>query len=62
MPEEMRYTMKEIEAATGIKGATLGARRRARKIQPNPDGYTLQEVKTIIKKRRWGATFQSQES
>lgn len=52
--------MKEIEAATGIKSSTLSSRRKARKIQPNPDGYTLPEVKTLIKKRRRGA-FQPQE-
>ena len=54
MVEETRYTMKEIEMATGIKSSTLSARRKLRGIEPNKDGYTLREVKTIIKRRRGG--------
>ena len=54
MREETRYTMKEIEMATGIKTSVLSARRRTRGIEANADGYTLQEVKTMIKKRRGG--------
>ena len=54
MREETRYTMKEIEMATGVKSTTLSARRKARGIEVNTDGYTLQEVKTMIKKRRGG--------
>lgn len=49
-----RYTMKEIEMATGIKASVLSARRKTRGIEANADGYTLQEVKTMIKKRRGG--------
>ena len=48
--EEILYTMKEIAEATGIKVSTLTGRRRRLGIQSNKGGYTLAEVKKIIKR------------
>lgn len=47
---EALYTMKEIEAATGIKAATLHSRRKRIGISSDRGGYTLSEVKQIIKR------------
>ena len=44
------YTMKEIELATGIKAGTLHGRRRRLGISSNRGGYTLAEVKQLIKR------------
>lgn len=53
---EPRYTIKEIEVATGIKNSTLRARRKALGIEVNK-GYTLEEVKQIVKQPRRGQGF-----
>lgn len=50
MTEEKLYTIKEITLATGISAKTLHNRRRARNIPANRGGYTLSEVKQIIKR------------
>ena len=47
---EPRYTMKEIEAATGIKATTLQGRRKKLGIASNREGYTMAEVKQMIKR------------
>lgn len=47
---EIRYTMKEIAEATGIKVSTLTGRRRRLGIESGNGGYTLEEVKRIIKR------------
>ena len=57
MEKETRYTMKEIEMATGIPSTTLCSRRRARGIPVNSEGYTIQEVKSMLKKRRGGGRY-----
>lgn len=52
-PEEPTYTMGEIAMATGIRATTLSARRKQRGIPPadkNGGGYTLDQVKIMIKK------------
>ena len=48
--EEIRYTMKEIAEATGIKVTTLAGRRRRLNIEVGKGGYTLAEVKQIIRR------------
>ena len=48
--EEVLYTMKEIEAATGIKATTLQGRRKKLGIPANRGGYTMSEVKQMIKR------------
>jgi len=50
-PEE-RWTIKEIAMATKINEKTLHARRRDRGIPANRSGYTLEEVKIMIKRPR----------
>ena len=50
MKEEELYTIAEIAMATGKKKGTLNSRRRRLNISSNSMGYTLQEVKAIIKK------------
>ena len=47
---ETLYTMKEIEAATGIKASTLQGRRKRLGISSNRGGYTMVEVKQMIKR------------
>jgi hypothetical protein len=49
MKEEELYTIAEIAMATGKKRDTLNSRRRRLNIPPNHSGYTLQEVKAMIK-------------
>ena len=49
---EKRYTFREIEAASGVKSRTLRNRCKALGIEHNPLGYTLPEVKLMIKPRR----------
>lgn len=49
MREETLYTMKEIELATGIKASTLQGRRKRLGINSS-EGYTLAEVKQMIKR------------
>ena len=44
------YTMKEIEIASGIKAATLYSRRNRLGIPSDRGGYTLSEVKQLIKR------------
>lgn len=48
--DEVLYTMKEIEAATGIKATTLQGRRKKLGISSNRGGYTMAEVKQMIKR------------
>ena len=48
--DEVLYTMKEIEAATGIKATTLQGRRKKLGIPANRDGYTMSEIKRMIKR------------
>ena len=50
MNNETLYTMKEIEAATGIKASTLQGRRKRLGISSNRGGYTMSEVKQLIKR------------
>lgn len=47
---EVLYTTKEIEQATGVKAQVLNSRRKKLGIQTNPDGYTMAEVKKMIKR------------
>jgi hypothetical protein len=47
--EETLYTMKEIELATGIKTSTLQGRKKRLGINSS-GGYTLAEVKQMIKR------------
>jgi len=49
---EKRYTFREIEAASGVNRNTLRRRCKALGIEYNPLGYTLPEVKRMIKPRR----------
>lgn len=48
--KETLYTMKEIELATGIKTSTLHGRRKKLGISNSKSGYTLAEVKQMIKR------------
>lgn len=55
---EPLYTMKEISEATGLGVHTLHGRRKRLNIPANKGGYTMDEVKQIIKKppgyrRKW---------
>ena len=50
MREEVRYTMKEIEVASGIKASTLQGRRKRLGISCNKGGYTVDEVKKLVKR------------
>lgn len=50
MKEDRRYMMCEIETATGIKASTLQNRRKRLGIPANGLGYTLDEVKQMIKR------------
>ena len=50
MREEERWSLKEIETASGVKDGTLRSRMKHLGIKSNPDGYTLSEVKAMIKK------------
>lgn len=54
MKTEPLYIIEEISRATGIPKATLHGRRRRLGIPSSRDGYTLAEVKRMIKgpKRR----------
>ena len=45
-----RWTIKEIALATKINEKTLHARRHDRGIPANYAGYTLEEVKIMIKR------------
>ena len=47
---EILYTTKEIEAATGINANVLNSRRKRLGIPTNPDGYSMAEVKKMIKR------------
>ena len=47
---EPLYTIKEIEIASGIKANTLRGRRKAQGIEGNRRGYTLDEVKKMVKR------------
>ena len=53
--QEVLYTTKEIEAATGIKVSILNNRRKKLGIPTNCDGYTISDVKRMIKRpaRTW---------
>lgn len=51
---ETLYTMKEIEIATGISYETLCSRRRRLGTPANPDGYSMEEVKRMIKRPKRG--------
>lgn len=50
MTEEKRYTIKEIALATGLNDKTLHSRRKERGITANRGGYTLDEIKVILKR------------
>ncbi|MBO4794311.1 MAG: hypothetical protein J5556_07090 [Deltaproteobacteria bacterium] len=50
MAEEKLYKMREIAEATGIKHGTLESRRRKQGIPGNDKGYTLDQVKRMIKR------------
>lgn len=50
MTEEKRYTIKEIALATGLNDKTLHSRRKERGITANRGGYTLDEIKLILKR------------
>jgi len=47
---EKLYTIKEISVATGIKWNTLQTRRKKLGIEANRKGYTLAQVKQMIKR------------
>lgn len=63
MTEEKLYTIKEIALATGINSKTLHSRRKERGIAANRGGYTLDEIKRIIKRptRRKPSTQNARE-
>lgn len=48
--DEERWTIKEIALTTKINEKTLHARRHDRGIPANYEGYTLEEVKIMIKR------------
>jgi hypothetical protein len=50
MNDDRRYLIHEISLATGIPDKTLHSRRRTLKIPANGQGYTLEEVKLMIKR------------
>lgn len=50
MTGEKLYTIKEISLATGINTKTLHSRRHERGITANRGGYTLDEIKIILKR------------
>lgn len=54
MRDDTRYTIGEIADATGKKRSTLGKRRQRLGIPSNPDGYTMDEVRRILKAKRRG--------
>lgn len=54
---ETLYTIKEIEIATGINIATLRTRRKRLGIPANPDGYSMEEVKRMIKRPKKGRPY-----
>ena len=45
-----RYTIAEIAEATGILRTTLQGRKRRMGIEGSVDGYTLEQVKQLIKR------------
>lgn len=45
-----RWTVKEIAMATGMQEKTLHSRRRERGIPACREGYTLAEIKIMIKR------------
>ena len=47
---ETVYTVKEIEAATGVKAGTIRSRAKRLGLHPSGGGYTLTEVKQLIKR------------
>ena len=49
---EIRYTLREISEASKISAGTLNSRRKALKIDYNPEGYTLDDVKRMLKQPR----------
>ena len=51
-PEEPTYTIGEIALATGIKSNLLSARRKQKGIPaaPRGGGYTLEQVKLMVKR------------
>ena len=50
MREEKLYRPKEISIATGLKVGAINYRRVKRGIQKNKAGYTLEQVKNIVKR------------
>lgn len=50
MINEARYTLKEIEMASGVSAGTLASRRKKRGIQANNAGYTYDEVKVLLQR------------
>ncbi len=48
--EDMRFTIREISEATGINRGTLNSRRKKLDIPGNRGGYTLDEVKQMVKR------------
>lgn len=50
MTEEKLYTIKELSLATGMNVKTLHSRRKERGVAANRGGYTLDEIKIILKR------------
>ena len=54
---EERYTIKEISVASGIPIATLNSRRKRMGMDANDEGYTLSDVKALVRRPRRGRPF-----
>lgn len=54
---EERYTIKEISVASGIPIATLNSRRKRMGMDANDEGYTLSDVKALVRRPRQGRPF-----
>lgn len=48
--EDTRYSLREISEATGINRGTLNSRRKRLGLPGNRGGYTLDEVKQMVKR------------
>lgn len=58
------YTIKEISVASGINRQTLDSRRKRMGMDApkNGEGYTLEQAKALIKRRRPGRPYSQQKA
>ncbi len=59
--EERLYRVCEIALARGLSKNTINGRRKARGIPVNREGYTLEQVKIMMKRRPRGAPRPSRQ-